>query len=39
VPVARQGSRKISQFRDWIHDEAAAARDSAAAFIRRAKVA
>lgn len=37
VPVVREDSRKISQFRDWIHDEAAAARDSAGEFIRRAK--
>lgn len=37
VPVARQDSRKIVQFRDWISDEAAAARDSAAEFIRRAR--
>jgi LysR family glycine cleavage system transcriptional activator len=37
VPVGRQGSRKISQFRDWIHDEAAAARAAAADFIRQAK--
>jgi len=37
VPVVREDSPKISQFRDWIHDEAAAARDSAAEFIRRAK--
>jgi LysR family glycine cleavage system transcriptional activator len=36
VPVVREDSRKISQFRDWIHDEAAAARDSAAEYIRRA---
>ncbi|HEY0681324.1 MAG TPA: LysR substrate-binding domain-containing protein [Steroidobacter sp.] len=38
VPVVRQGSRKIIQFRDWIGDEAAAARESAAEFIRRARV-
>lgn len=37
VPVARQDSRKIVQFREWIGDEAAAARDSAAEFIRRAR--
>jgi LysR family glycine cleavage system transcriptional activator len=37
VPVVREDSRKISRFRDWIQDEAAAARDSAAAFIRGAK--
>lgn len=37
VPVVREGSRKISQFRDWINDEATAARESAAALIRRAK--
>lgn len=35
VPVVREDSRKISQFRDWIQDEAAAARDSAAEYIRR----
>jgi LysR family transcriptional regulator, glycine cleavage system transcriptional activator len=38
VPVVREDSRKISQFRDWINAEATAARESAAAFIRRAKV-
>lgn len=37
VPVVREDSRKITQFRDWISDEAAAARDSAAEFIRRAR--
>jgi LysR family glycine cleavage system transcriptional activator len=37
VPVAREDSRKISRFRDWIHDEARAARSAAAGFIRRAK--
>ncbi len=37
VPVSREDSRKISRFRDWLLDEAAAARDSAAEFIRRAK--
>ncbi|MBM0108074.1 LysR family transcriptional regulator [Steroidobacter sp. S1-65] len=37
VPVARQDSRKIVQFRDWISEEAAAARDAAADYIRRAR--
>jgi len=32
-PVARQGSRKIALFRDWVCTEAAAAREAAAAFI------
>ena len=38
VPVSRQDSPKISQFRDWLCDEAKAARDAAAEFIRRARV-
>lgn len=37
VPVVREDSRKITQFRDWLGDEAAAARDSATEFIRRAQ--
>jgi LysR family glycine cleavage system transcriptional activator len=37
VPVVREDSRKITQFRDWLGDEAAVARDSAAEFIRRAQ--
>lgn len=37
VPVVREDSRKISQFRDWIQGEAAAACDFAAEFIGRAK--
>ncbi len=37
VPVVREDSRKITQFRDWLNDEAAAARDSAVEFIRRAQ--
>lgn len=37
VPVVREHSRKISRFREWIQDEAAAARDSVADFIRRAR--
>ena len=35
-PTARDGSRKIRAFRDWLRDEAAADRDAAARFIRRA---
>jgi LysR family glycine cleavage system transcriptional activator len=37
VPVGRQDSRKVVRFRDWISDEAAVGRDSAAEFIRRAR--
>jgi LysR family transcriptional regulator, glycine cleavage system transcriptional activator len=37
VPVVREDSRKIAQFRNWIGDEATAARDSAAEFIRRVR--
>lgn len=37
VPVVREHSRKISEFRNWIQDEARAASDAAAAFIRRAQ--
>ena len=37
VPVVREDVRKITRFRDWISDEASAARDSAVDFIRRAR--
>lgn len=36
-PAARQHSRKIAAFGEWIENEAAAARDAGASFIRRAK--
>lgn len=36
VPVVREDLRKITQFRDWIGDEAAAARSTTAKFIRQA---
>lgn len=39
VPVVREDSRKIAQFRDWISEEAAAAQNAAAEFIRRARAA
>lgn len=35
-PVARQSSRKIARFREWIADEAASARQRARSFIRGA---
>jgi DNA-binding transcriptional LysR family regulator len=35
-PVSRQRSRKIAAFRDWIVEEAAAARRGGAAFLDRA---
>lgn len=38
VPVVRQDSHKIRRFRDWLCDEAASARHTAAEFIRRARV-
>ena len=37
-PVARQNSRKIAKFRDWLCDEAERDRDAAQSFIRRAVV-
>jgi len=37
-PVARQSSRKILKFRDWLCDEAASDRDGAKALIRSAVV-
>jgi LysR family transcriptional regulator, glycine cleavage system transcriptional activator len=37
-PVARQNSRKITKFRDWLCDEAERDRDVAQSFIRRAVV-
>src|SRR3954469_5626288 len=36
-PVAREHSRKIVAFREWIGAEAASARDAGASFIRRAR--
>lgn len=36
VPVIRLDSHKINRFRDWLCEEAAAARDAAAGFIQRA---
>lgn len=36
-PAAREHSRKIAAFRDWMEAEASAARDAGATFIRRAK--
>ncbi|MGH8176062.1 MAG: LysR substrate-binding domain-containing protein [Steroidobacter sp.] len=35
-PVARQNSRKVTRFRDWLSDEAASDRNSAQSFIRSA---
>lgn len=35
-PVARQHSRKIAKFREWLDEEVARDRDAAQAFIRRA---
>ncbi len=36
-PAARQHSRKLKVFGEWIEDEASAARSAGASFIRRAK--
>ena len=38
VPVVRQDSPKIVQFRDWLCDEAASARNASADFLKRARV-
>jgi LysR family transcriptional regulator, glycine cleavage system transcriptional activator len=36
-PAAREHSRKLQLFGEWIEDEAAAARSAGTSFIRRAK--
>jgi LysR family glycine cleavage system transcriptional activator len=38
VPVARQDSRKIVQFREWLCEEASSAAAAAAPFIRSAQL-
>jgi LysR family glycine cleavage system transcriptional activator len=38
VPVLRQDSHKIVQFRNWLCDEAATARNASADFLKRARI-